>query len=74
MLDGNFILATSAIHLITVVPACLLGLTQGSKLAGVRESTAARFLGGNIFFTILEEFIYFKILTSLMVARKQGRI
>ena len=28
MLDGSFILATSAIHLITVVPACLLGLTQ----------------------------------------------
>ena len=27
MLDGSFILATSAIHLITVVPACLLGLT-----------------------------------------------
>ena len=25
---GSFILATSAIHLITVVPACLLGLTQ----------------------------------------------
>ena len=27
MLDGSFILATSAIHLITVVPACPLGLT-----------------------------------------------
>ena len=27
MLDGSFILAASAIHLITVVPACLLGLT-----------------------------------------------
>ena len=27
MLDGSFILATSAIHLITVVPAYLLGLT-----------------------------------------------
>ena len=26
-LDGSFILATSAIHLITVVLACLLGLT-----------------------------------------------
>ena len=26
MLDGSFIMATSAIHLITVVPACLLGL------------------------------------------------
>ena len=28
MLDGSFILATSAIHLITVVSACLLGLTK----------------------------------------------
>ena len=27
MLDGSFILATSAVRLITVVPACLLGLT-----------------------------------------------
>ena len=27
LLDGSFILATSALHLITVVPACLLGLT-----------------------------------------------
>ena len=27
MLDGSFIQATSAIHLITVVPPCLLGLT-----------------------------------------------
>ena len=28
MLDRSFILATSAIRLITMVPACLLGLTQ----------------------------------------------
>ena len=28
MLDGSFILATSAIRLITVVPASLLGLTK----------------------------------------------
>ena len=28
MLDGRFILATSAIYLITVVSACLLGLTR----------------------------------------------
>ena len=28
MLDGSFFLATSAIHLITIVPACLLGLTE----------------------------------------------
>ena len=27
MLDGSFILTTSAIYLISVVPACLLGLT-----------------------------------------------
>ena len=27
-LDGSFILATSAIHLITMVPACLFGLTK----------------------------------------------
>ena len=27
MLDGSFILAISAIHLIIMVPACLLGLT-----------------------------------------------
>ena len=26
MLDGSFIVATSAIHLITIVPGCLLGL------------------------------------------------
>ena len=28
VLEKSFILATSAIHLISVVPACLLGLTQ----------------------------------------------
>ena len=27
MLDESFILATSAVYLITVVPACLLGIT-----------------------------------------------
>ena len=31
MLDGSFILATSTIHLITKVPACLLGLTSRQK-------------------------------------------
>ena len=32
MLDRSFILATSAIPLITVVPACLLGLTVGATI------------------------------------------
>ena len=32
MLDGSFILATSVIHLITVVPACLLGFTKAKVM------------------------------------------
>ena len=32
MMDGSFILATSAIHLITMVPACLLGLTKAKVM------------------------------------------
>ena len=28
MLDRSFVLATSAIHIITMVPACLSGLTE----------------------------------------------
>ena len=32
MLNGSFILATSALHLITVVSACPLGLTQAKVI------------------------------------------
>ena len=32
MLDKSFILATSAIHLIAMVPACLLGLIQAKVM------------------------------------------
>ena len=38
MLDGSFILATSAIHLITVVSACLLGLTQAKVALNTHPS------------------------------------
>ena len=39
MLEGSFILATSAIHLITVVPVCLLGLTQVKVTLNTLTST-----------------------------------